>query len=105
MTELADDSDLAVKISEAKKKGQKFSEDFIWSVFLQLSAGLREFHSLKIAHRDVKPANIFTNRDGSVKLGDMNVSKVMKKDMLHTQTGTPMYASPEVWDTLPYDLR
>lgn len=105
MTELADDIDLAAKIEDAKKKGQRFSEDFIWSVLIQVSAGLREFHTLRIAHRDVKPANIFMNRDGSVKLGDMNVSKVMKRDMLQTQTGTPMYASPEVWDTLPYDLR
>ncbi len=30
-------------------------------------------------------------------LGDMNVSKVAKKGLLYTQTGTPYYASPEVW--------
>jgi NIMA (never in mitosis gene a)-related kinase len=38
-----------------------------------------------------------------VKLGDLNVSKVAKKGMLHTQTGTPYYASPEVWKDRPYD--
>ena len=27
----------------------------------------------------------------------MNVSKVAKKGLLYTQTGTPYYASPEVW--------
>ena len=27
----------------------------------------------------------------------MNVSKVAKEGMLFTQTGTPCYASPEVW--------
>ena len=32
------------------------------------------------------------NKDGSVKLGDMNVSKVNKKGLLFTQTGTPYYA-------------
>lgn len=37
------------------------------------------------------------NADGRVQLGDMNVSKVAKGAMLHTQTGTPYYASPEVW--------
>ena len=37
------------------------------------------------------------------KLGDMNVSKVAKKGLLFTQTGTPYYASPEVWKEKPYD--
>lgn len=38
-------------------------------------------------------------------LGDLNVSKVAKKGMLHTQTGTPYYASPEVWKDRPYDKK
>lgn len=38
-----------------------------------------------------------------VKLGDMNVSKLAKKGLLYTQTGTPYYASPEVWKDQPYD--
>jgi NIMA (never in mitosis gene a)-related kinase 1/4/5 len=33
----------------------------------------------------------------------MNVSKVAKKGLLYTQTGTPYYASPEVWRDNPYD--
>jgi len=38
------------------------------------------------------------NQDGTVKLGDLNVSKVTKHSGLaETQTGTPYYASPEVW--------
>lgn len=36
-------------------------------------------------------------------LGDMNVSKVAKGQFLFTQTGTPYYASPEVWRDEPYD--
>ena len=39
------------------------------------------------------------------KIGDMNVSKVAKKGMLYTQTGTPYYASPEVWMDKPYDSK
>lgn len=35
----------------------------------------------------------------------MNVSKVAKKGLLYTQTGTPYYASPEVWRDQPYDSK
>ena len=71
--------------------------------------GLKSLHELKIFHRDLKvlsnqklfqkfysyyqkSANIFLNKDDTVKLGDMNVSKVAKKGLLYTQTGTPYYA-------------
>lgn len=35
----------------------------------------------------------------------MNVSKIAKKGLLYTQTGTPYYASPEVWRDQPYDSK
>lgn len=60
---------------------------------------------MKILHRDMKSANIFLYKDGTAKLGDLNVSKVAKKGLLYTQTGTPYYASPEVWKDQPYDLK
>ena len=46
---------------------------------------------------------VFLYKDQSAKLGDLNVSKVAKKGLLYTQTGTPYYASPEVWKDKPYD--
>jgi NIMA (never in mitosis gene a)-related kinase 1/4/5 len=62
-------------------------------------------HKLKIFHRDIKSANIFCWKDGRAKLGDMNVSKIAKFGLLYTQTGTPYYASPEVWGNNPYDSK
>jgi NIMA (never in mitosis gene a)-related kinase len=54
-------------------------------------------------HRDIKSANVFMNKDWTCKLGDMNVSKSADKNgMNFTQTGTPYYASPEVWRDEPY---
>lgn len=38
-------------------------------------------------------------------MGDLNVSKVVKKGLGYTQTGTPYYASPEVWRDQPYDIK
>jgi NIMA (never in mitosis gene a)-related kinase len=60
---------------------------------------------MKVFHRDLKSANVFLCKDGTTKIGDMNVSKVAKKGMLYTQTGTPYYASPEVWMDKPYDSK
>ena len=44
----------------------------------QMIEGLKALHNQKIVHRDIKCANIFLGSDGSVKLGDMNVSKIAK---------------------------
>ena len=44
-------------------------------------------------------------KEGKIKIGDMNVSKIAKGGLLHTQTGTPYYASPEVWKDKPYDYK
>lgn len=61
---------------------------------------------MHIMHRDIKSANIFLNKEGTVaKLGDMNVSIVSANGMAKTQTGTPYYASPEVWTDKPYNSK
>ena len=75
-------------------------------MLIQIVAGLKSLHDMKIMHRDIKSANIFMNKDGISKLGDMNVSKSADKNGLnYTQTGTPYYASPEVWRDEPYDFK
>jgi NIMA (never in mitosis gene a)-related kinase len=38
-------------------------------------------------------------------IGDLNVSKVARNNLVYTQTGTPYYASPEVWRDEPYDSK
>ena len=67
-----------------------------------MTKGLKSLHDKKILHRDLKCANVFVTGDGIYKLGDLNVSKVLKKDLAQTQTGTPYYASPQVWKDKPY---
>ena len=66
--------------------------------------GLKVLHDMKIVHRDIKTANIFIS-DGLYKLGDLNVSKILERGLAYTQTGTPYYASPEVWRDEPYDSK
>ena len=101
--DLADGGDLQSKINHFKRLGQNMPEKEIWRYFIQMITGLEALHELKIVHRDIKCANLFLTKSGILKLGDLNVSKVLKRGLLHTQTGTPYYASPEVWQDKPYD--
>lgn len=103
--EYADDGDLFQKITEHKKKRVYIDERRVWKIAIQMLMGIRALHDLKILHRDLKSANVFLFRDGTAKIGDMNVSKIAKKGLLYTQTGTPYYASPEVWNDSPYDYK
>lgn len=68
-------------------------------------SGLHNLHRHKIVHRDIKCANVFLSKEGVVKLGDLNVSKIAKLGIMKTQTGTPYYASPEVWLDKPYSSK
>ena len=101
--EFADGGDLYQKIVEHKKTAMFFDESDIWRIFIQMVKGLKALHDLKILHRDLKSANVFLLSDGTAKLGDLNVSKVARRGLGYTQTGTPYYASPEVWKDQPYD--
>ena len=104
--EYADDGDLQKKINRKRNEGKHFSEKLIWIYSIQMIEGLKSLHDKKIMHRDIKSANIFlTKKKYQCKLGDMNVSKVIKEKVLTTQTGTPYYASPEVWRDEPYSYK
>ena len=104
--EYADNGDLFLRITEHQKNKTFFSETDIWKVLIQVVRGLKAMHDLNIMHRDLKSANVFLNKDFTAKLGDMNVSKVAnKRGLNYTQTGTPYYASPEVWQDEPYDIK
>ena len=103
--EFADNGDLFQKIRQHQKTKMYIDEGDIWKIFIQVLRGLKALHDLKIMHRDLKSANVFLYKDNSAKLGDLNVSKVAKQGLGYTQTGTPYYASPEVWQDKPYDFK
>ena len=104
--EYADDGDLLTKIKQMKQEKVYFEEEKIWDYAIQIIQGLKSLHDKNIIHRDLKSENIFLFKKNSLcKIGDMNVSKVLKEKLLRTQTGTPYYASPEVWMNKPYSFK
>ena len=93
----------AAKVERYRKRRQYIDERVVWSHFIQMADAIACLHEKNIIHRDIKTANSFLAEDGSVKIGDLNVSKRMKGGLLRTQIGTPYYMSPEIWSNKPYD--
>ena len=65
------DLDHYIKLQE----GVPLFEFQIWKFFDQICLGLRSLHRRNILHRDIKTANIFLTRDGTVKIGDLGISR------------------------------
>ena len=59
---------------------------------------LHHAHGLDVVHRDIKPSNIHVQSDGTIKLMDFGLARVLVADTLTASgnvLGTPHYASPE----------
>jgi serine/threonine protein kinase len=52
----------------AKTTNRPFTEDMVMAVLVNLCAGIACMHRYSIAHRDIKPDNIFMAADGVVKV-------------------------------------
>jgi serine/threonine protein kinase len=73
------------------------SENFVRRVFTELLNGLREVHTQKLLHLDIKPANIYIRLDGSPVLLDFGSARQTLTDAVAKlpPSYTPGFASPE----------
>ncbi len=73
----------------------------------QTAAGLQYAHSVNLVHRDIKPLNILVTKNGTVKIVDMGLARILTADadgdsaeqltLQQQMMGTPDYMAPEQW--------
>lgn len=69
--------ELLTTLRAEMRSEKKFTEAEIRKVGIDICRALVRCHHKNILHRDVKPGNIFRNKDGDYKLGDFGVSRVL----------------------------
>jgi eukaryotic-like serine/threonine-protein kinase len=99
----------------------------ILDIFVAAGRGLAAAHAAKIIHRDFKPQNVMIGKDGSVRVMDFGLARLIHEDlglradikdlpeatrraiMTVTKTGallgTPAYMAPEQFQRQPADER
>ena len=80
-----------------EKRGSQLSWQEALHFMTQIMQALRHAHSKGIVHRDIKPQNIMVLRDGSVKVADFGIARLMDSQKTLTQEafGSVHYVSPE----------
>jgi hypothetical protein len=80
--------------------GQPLGEQKVAGIGLAVLQGLMACHTRHVYHRDVKPANIVLSDDGTVRLVDFGIARIVGKNSLtvdSTVIGTPEFLAPELF--------
>ena len=81
----------------------KLDPDYAAFIMLEVCSGLMEAEKYGIVHRDLKPENIMFDSEGTVKILDLGLSKIIGDQRINKQSitasltslGTPLYMAPE----------
>ena len=78
----------------------KFEENIIIDIMKQICLGIKEIHKNGIIHRNLKPENIFIDKNNKIKIGDFGISKIItnnkKTNKTENKAGTINYMAPEI---------
>lgn len=90
---------LQEQIARLGVKGSRLNEAFIRQIFIGVCAGLREVHTNKLLHLDLKPANIYLRTDGTPIVLDFGAARqTFNADVPKlTPMYTPGFAPPDLY--------
>lgn len=88
-----------MNLESAIKKGILSNVEIVFSIY-QIVEGMKYFHFKKVIHRDLKPSNILFDNDGTIKISDFGISKLMnaEEQSMTGGVGTQKFMAPEIID-------
>ncbi len=93
--------DILIKMEKLKplSEGDRLSEEQVIKLGKDVCNALVHASEHGIIHRDIKPQNIFVDQDGTYKLGDFGIAKIVSEFSGHytMNIGTVAYTAPEVY--------
>jgi serine/threonine protein kinase len=87
---------------------QAFFPEVAVMIALQLCEAVGHAHDLQIIHRDLKPENVMVDENGSLKLMDFGIAKVVDQQhmtLTGTILGSPAHMAPEMLEGKELDYR
>jgi serine/threonine protein kinase len=83
----------------ANRRGGRLNEQFVRRIAAQLLLALSYAHRRGIIHRDIKPSNILLTQEGTVKVADFGIARIIEEDDAVGApgeiVGSARYMSPE----------
>ncbi|KAK3051430.1 mitosis inhibitor protein kinase swe1 [Extremus antarcticus] len=96
-TEFCENGNLKDFLNQAGFKGRL--DDFrIWKILLEMCQGVKSIHDANMIHLDLKPANVFIDWEGVLKIGDFGLASSWPAPPGLDGEGDREYIGPEVLD-------
>ena len=114
-------------LKEIIENNKNVTEQEKWKYIIEILDALHYIHQNHLIHRDIKPGNIFLNKNKQIKIGDFGLAKIKKKkendlpnnnkfiskkefinngdDLMTYNIGTKYYCSPEQEKERNYDCK